>query len=375
MNGGEWRYIWQSEAWPRWHYDLALLATPLSRVTHAQGRLLGRLADVGMDLQQRAILNVLTGEVLQSSVIEGERLNGAAVRSSLARRLGVDEAGVPVADRAVEGMVQMVLDATLHYRLPLTAERLFAWQAALFPTGYSGMLPIRVGGWRDDSRGPMQVVTGPIGRQRVHYEAPPAARVAAEMAGFLVWINEASEESPIVRAGVAHLWFVTVHPFEDGNGRIARAIAEWLLARADGTPQRFYSLSAQIEREKKSYYLLLEQAQKGTLSLTDWLLWFLAMVEQAIIQAEQSVASVLSKARFWQRLAGIPLNERQIKLLNRLLDGFSGHLTSSKWAAIGKCSQDSALRDINDLLARGILSKTSAGGRSSRYLLTAELLE
>lgn len=363
-------YFWQSPDWPDWRYDLAALAEPLAAVSHAQGLLLGRLADVGLGVREQASLAALTEDVVRSSEIEGEALNVGSVRSSLARRLGLDIGALAPVDRQTEGVVEMVLDATLNSTTALTAERLFGWHAALFPTGYSGLAPIRVGQWRDDASGPMQVVSGAYGRQRVHFEAPPAARLPAEMARFLAWVNAPTSPEPaLLRAGLGHLWLVTLHPFDDGNGRIARAVGDLLLARADGSPQRFYSLSAQIQRERKAYYEMLESTQRGTLDVTAWLDWFLGVLLRAVQQAQLTLDSVLSKARFWQQVAGIPLNERQVKLLNRLLDGFEGKLTSGKWAAIAKCSSDTALRDINDLLARGLLCKSAASGRSTSYEL------
>lgn len=363
-------YFWQSPDWPNWRYDLAALAGPLAAVSHAQGRLLGRLADVGLRVREEASLAALTEDVVRSSEIEGEALNVGSVRSSLARRLGVDIGALAPVDRQTEGVVEMVLDATLNSATALTAERLFGWHAALFPTGYSGLAPIRVGQWRDDASGPMQVVSGAYGRQRVHFEAPPAARLPSEMARFLAWVNDpASSEPPLLRAGLGHLWLVTLHPFDDGNGRIARAMGDLLLARADGSPQRFYSLSAQIQRERKTYYEMLESTQRGTLDVTAWLDWFLGTLLRAVEQAHQALDTVLGKARFWQQAAGLPLNARQVKLLNRLLDGFEGKLTSGKWAAIAKCSSDTALRDLNDLLVRGLLVKSTASGRSTSYEL------
>lgn len=369
MNSGEYKYIWHSNDWPNWHYDLAALAGPLVEVSRAQGLLMGRLADVGMALRDQASLAALTDDVVKTSEIEGEQLSVESVRSSIARRLGVDIGTLAPVDRHVEGVVEMVLDATTNCQTPVTRERLFGWHAALFPTGYSGLSKIKVGGWRDDASGPMQVVSGPIGRQRVHYEAPPAARLEAEVSRFIGWLNVASHEPLLIKAGLGHLWFVTLHPFDDGNGRIARAIGDLLLARADGSPQRFYSLSAQIQRERSAYYNILERTQKGAMDVTEWLVWFLGTLHRAVDQAQQILDAVLTKARFWQRWAATPLNERQLKLLNRLLDGFEGKLTSSKWAAIAKCSPDTALRDINDLLARGVLRKSDAGGRSTSYLL------
>lgn len=369
MNSGDYKYIWQADDWPNWRYDLAALAGPMAEVSRAQGLLLGRLADVGMALRDQASLSALTSDVVKTSEIEGEQLNVESVRSSIARRLGVDIGALAPVDRHVDGVVEMVLDATANCEAPVTRERLFGWHAALFPTGYSGLSKIEVGGWRDDARGPMQVVSGSIGRQRVHFEAPPADRLEAEMYRFLEWVNAASGEPPLIKAGLAHLWFVTLHPFDDGNGRIARAIGDLLLARADGSRQRFYSLSAQIQRERNAYYDILERTQKGTLDVTAWLAWFLEVLHRAVDQAQHTLDAVLAKARFWQRFAGMPMNERQVKLLNRLLDGFEGKLTTSKWAAIAKCSPDTALRDINELLAHGALRKSAAGGRSTCYEL------
>ncbi|MBI5781870.1 MAG: Fic family protein [Rhodocyclales bacterium] len=373
MNSGDYTYIWQADDWPKWRYDLAALAGPMAEVSRAQGLLLGRLADVGMALRDQASLSALTSDVVKTSEIEGEQLNVESVRSSIARRLGVDIGALAPVDRHVDGVVEMVLDATANCAAPVTHERLFGWHAALFPTvfptGYSGLSKIKVGGWRDDAHGPMQVVSSSIGSQRVHFEAPPADRLEAETHRFLEWVNAASGEPPLIKAGLAHLWFVTLHPFDDGNGRIARAIGDLLLARADGSPQRFYSLSAQIQRERNAYYDILERTQKGTLDVTAWLAWFLEVLHRAVDQAQHTLDAVLAKARFWQRFAGMPMNERQVKLLNRLLDGFEGKLTTSKWAAIAKCSPDTALRDINELLAHGALRKSAAGGRSTSYEL------
>ena len=369
MNSGDYTYIWQASDWPNWHFDLGALAGPMAEVSRAQGVLLGRLADVGMTLRDQASLAALTEDVVKTSEIEGEQLNVESVRSSIARRLGVDIGALAPVDRHVEGVVEMVLDATANSDSPVSRERLFGWHAALFPTGYSGLAKIKVGGWRDDTSGPMQVVSGPIGRQRVHFEAPPADRLEAETSRFLDWLNAPSSDPPLLKAGLAHLWFVTLHPFDDGNGRIARAIGDLLLARADGSPQRFYSLSAQIQRERRAYYDILERTQKRSMDVTEWLAWFLDTLHRAIDQAQHTLDVVLTKTRFWQRWATMPLNERQVKLLNKLLDGFEGKLTSSKWAAIAKCSPDTALRDINDLLARGVLRKMDAGGRSTSYVL------
>ena len=371
MNHDDYLYIWLAPDWPLWRYDLTALAGRLADVSRAQGMLLGRLADVGTATRDQASLLALTDDVVKTSEIEGEHLNVASVRSSIARRLGVDVGALAPVDRHVEGVVEMVLDATANSAQPMTAERLFGWHAALFPTGYSGITRIKVAGWRDDANGPMQVISGPMGRQKVHFEAPSAEQLPSETARFLEWLNADSGEPPLIKAGLGHLWFVTLHPFDDGNGRIARAVGDLLLARADRSPQRFYSLSAQIQRDRKAYYEILERTQKGTLDVTAWLVWFLESLHRALDQAQHMLDAVLIKARFWQRWAATPFNERQVKVLNRLLDGFEGKLTSSKWAAIAKCSADTALRDINDLLVRGVLRKMAGGGRSTGYELNA----
>lgn len=375
MNSGDSTYIWQASNWPNWHYDLAALAGPLADVSRAQGLLLGRLADVGMALRDQASLATLTEDVIKTSEIEGERLDAASVRSSIARRLGVDIGALARVDRHVEGVVEMVLDATARCEAHLTRDRLFGWHAALFPTGYSGLAQIRVGAFRDDASGPMQVVSGPIGRRRVHFEAPSADRLDAEMARFIDWANADTTDHPILKAGLAHLWFVTLHPFDDGNGRIARAIGDLLLARADGSPQRFYSVSAQIQRERRDYYDVLERTQKSSLAVTPWLVWFLENMAAAVNTAQHTLDAVFAKTRFWQRWATTPMNARQVKLLNRLFDGFEGKLNSSKWAAIAKCSSDTALRDINELLAYGVLRRSARGGRSTSYEVNESPLE
>lgn len=371
MKRGDCLYIWQLIDWPDWRYDVSCLATPMAGVAHAQGHLAGRLADVGMPLRDQASLAALTQDVLKTSEIEGERLDVASVRSSIARRLGVDIGALAPVDRHVEGVVEMVLDATAHYDAPVTPERLYGWHAALFPTGFSGMSRVRIGAWRDDATGPMQVVSGPLGRQRVHFEAPPAHALDREMARFLDWMDGDSDVPPLLKAGLGHLWFVTVHPFDDGNGRIARAIGDLLLARAEHSSQRFYSVSAQIQRERADYYEILERTQKGTMDVTEWLAWFLGVLQRAVESAQFTVDEVLARSRFWQRWAGTPFNARQHKLLTRLLDGFHGKLTSSKWAAIAKCSPDTALRDINELVALGVLRKSDSGGRSTSYELAS----
>jgi Fic family protein len=373
MNSGNKNYIWQQTDWPHWEFDLKRLSVLLSQVRQAQVRFLGPMYGLGVGLRDQATLKVLTEDVLKTSEIEGGKLNPDLVRSSIARRLGVDIGGLAPTDRHVDGVVEMVLDATRNYQQPLTRERLLGWHAALFPTGYSGLARIRTGDWRDDASGPMQVVSGPIGRQKVHFEAPPAHLLDAEMSDFLLWFNVYQEDDPLVKAGLAHLWFVTIHPFDDGNGRIARAVSDMALARAENSSQRFYSLSAQIQRERNAYYDMLERTQKGSLNVTEWLEWFLGCLLRTMQGAEGTLSAVLAKARFWQQWAGTVMNERQIRVLNRLLDGFEGKLTSSKWAAIAKCSPDTALRDITDLLERGALIKSESGGRSTSYEVATPL--
>lgn len=325
------------------------------------------MARLGFDLKLEAQLEALTEDAVKSSEIEGEVLDRDSVRSSIARRLGVPIAAVTQADRRTEGIVEMLLDATGNHDAPLTPERLFGWQAALFPTGYSGLLRVRTGAWRDDAEGPMQVVSGPIGRQQVHYRAPPAQRLDAEMKMFLDWFNRRGEPEGLLRAGLAHLWFVTIHPFEDGNGRIARAIADQALAQTEGSGQRFYSMSSQIGKERSDYYDTLERTQKGALDVTDWLLWFLGCFSRAIDGAEASYVNVLHKADFWQRYTREPFTERQKTVLNRFLDGFEGKLTARKWAAIGKCSIPTAQRDINELVERGVLRRNPGGSKNTSY--------
>jgi Fic family protein len=325
------------------------------------------MESLGFQLQLDAVLVTLTEDVLKSSEIEGEKLNEEMVRSSIARRLWMDVGVMETVDRNVEGVVEMMLDATRRYDKPLTAERLFGWHASLFPTGRSGMKRINVGDWRDDAEGPMQVVSGPLGRQRVHFEAPAAKRLNGEMKAFLSWFNGTNENDWVVKASLAHLWFVTLHPFDDGNGRIARAIADMGLARSEKSSQRFYSMSAQIRQERRAYYDQLERAQRGTMDVTNWLEWFLDCLGHAIEGAQTTLATVLAKARFWESIAAIPLNERQRLVLSRLLDGFEGKLTTSKWAKLAKCSQDTATRDILALVSQGVLKRNAEGGRSTSY--------
>jgi Fic family protein len=363
-------YIYLLPDWPAFRWDRQALAAPLAEIRHRQGRLIGRMEGLGFSLQREAQLETLTLDVLKTSDIEGEKLDAGQVRSSIARRLGLDTGGTIAVERHVEGVVKMMLDATQHFDTPLSEERLFGWHAALFPTGRSGMRKIVAGGWRDDASGPMQVVSGPVGRETVHYEAPAAPRVPEEMTRFLTWANTTDDKTDdVLRAALAHLWFVTIHPFDDGNGRIARAIADWQLARSERSSQRFYSMSAQIRIERNDYYTMLERTQKGTLEITGWMEWFVGCLGRAFEGTESTLAAVLRKARFWERHASRRLNERQREVLNLLLDGFEGKLTTKKWAAITKSSHDTALRDIQSLIELGILRQDAAGGRSTSYLI------
>lgn len=363
-------YIYQLPDWPHFTWQQDQIAAILAEVRHRQGRLLGRMETLGFNLQAEASLQTLTLDVLKSSEIEGELLDADQVRSSIAQRLGMDIAGLVPADRHVEGIVEMMLDATQQYQEPLSEDRLFGWHAALFPTGRSGMHKIVVGAWRDNTKNdPMQVVSGAMGKEKVHFEAPEADRLNVEMNQFITWFNENSSMDAVIKAAIAHLWFVTVHPFDDGNGRVARAIADMQLARADGTPHRFYSMSAQIRKDRNEYYDILEATQKGSLDITRWLLWFLQCLDRAITATDETLGGVLRKARFWEKYGVTPLNDRQRQMLNKLLDGFEGKLNTSKWAKITKASQDTALRDIQDLIDKKILIKETGGGRSTSYIL------
>jgi Fic family protein len=362
-------YIHERPDWPEVHWSSEQLAGRLAQVRHKQGRLLGRMESLGFNLKAEASLQTLTEEIVKSSEIEGEILDRDQVRSSIARRLGMDIGALTPADRNVEGIVEMMLDATQKYDQPLTEERLFGWHAAVFPTGRSGMLKIVVGAWRTEQSGAMQVVSGPLGQEHIHFEAPAAKRLKTEMSAFLDWLNSNQEQDPVIKAALAHLWFVTIHPFEDGNGRIARAIADLALARSEQSPQRFYSMSAQIRKERNAYYNILERTQRGTLDITGWLEWFLQCLDRAFDGADAIIGNVLHKAKFWEQHNAQGVSDRQRLLLNRLLDGFEGKLTSSKWAKIAKVSQPTATRDIEDLIERGILQKDAAGGRSTSYSL------
>ena len=365
-------YIHEIQGWPEFRWDEASLAERLAAVRHRQGRLLGRMEGLGFDLRNEAMLRTLTSDVVKSSEIEGENLNSEQVRSSIARRLGIDIGALTPADRDVEGVVEMMLDATHNFDKPLDSDRLFGWHASLFPTGRSGMTKIIVGDWRDAGSGPMQVVSGSFGRERVHFEAPEADRLNAETKYFLEWFNREQRIDPVIKAANAHLWCVTIHPFEDGNGRIVRTIADMALARSEESAQRFYSMSTQIQQERNAYYDMLEATQNGDLDITPWLTWFLECLDRAFNGAEDALGNVFAKARFWEKHAGAELNARQRDILNRLLDGFEGKLTSSKYAKIEKCSQDTASRDINGLIELGALKKDAAGGRSTSYSLVAD---
>jgi Fic family protein len=366
------KYIHECPEWPRFRYDETKLLPLVAEVRHRQGRLIGKMAGLGFQQRAEASLSNLTAEIIKSNAIEGNFLDVDEVRSSIARRLGMDAGGVTLASRDVEGVVEMMLDATRGFASALTRERLFGWHACLFPSGHSGMRKIGVGRWRTQESGPMQVVSGPIGKERIYFEAPSAERLQVEMDAFLEWFRGLGEE-PVIRAGMAHFWFVTIHPFEDGNGRIARAIAEMALAQADGFPERYYNMSSRIESERRDYYAVLERCQKGSLDITDWLEWFLGCLGRALDDAEKNIASALRRAGFRDRLRHHELNARQSKVIDLLIEGFSGKLTSSKYAKIAKCSADTALRDIKQLLVSGLLEKDGAGGRSTAYLLKENL--
>jgi Fic family protein len=368
-------YIHELRDWPQFHWDKERISKVLPDIRHKQGRLLGRMEALGFILRQEAELDTLTAEVIKSSEIEGEKLDAEQVRSSVARRLGMNIGALKPVDRNVEGAVEMMLDAARNYSQTLTAERLFSWHAELFPAGRSSMRRVSVGSWRDDGSGPMQVVSGPIGKEHIHFEAPAATRVDAEMAAFLDWFNSSADIDLVLKAGLAHLWFVTIHPFDDGNGRIARAIADLVLARSENSPQRFYSVSAQIQQERSAYYGVLEHTQKGTMDVTLWMEWFLGCLGRAIDGAQTILGKVLAKASFWKTHANVRLNDRQRLVINRLLDGFEGKFTTSKYAKLAKCSQDTALRDILVLVERSILNKNTAGGRSTSYVIANVLLQ
>jgi Fic family protein len=362
-------YIHERKDWPEFKWDEAKLLPLLADVRHLQGRLLGRMETLGFALREEATLQTLTQDVIKTSEIENEKLDRDQVRSSIARRLGIDIGGLYNKDRNIEGIVEVMLDATRKYNKPLTEERLFGWHGALFPTGRSGLNKIIVGKWRTKESGPMEVVSGAYGRERIHYEAPDYNRLKKEMAAFFKWFEKESDIDPVLKSALSHFWFVSIHPFDDGNGRIARAIADMQLSRCEKSPQRFYSMSSQIQKERNGYYDVLEACQKGTLDITAWMDWFLLCLRRAINSSEETLETVLIKARFWGNNIEKPLNDRQRIVLNLLFDSFEGKLTSSKWAKITKCSQDTATRDINDLIEKNILVKNDAGGRSSSYSL------
>ncbi|MEM9243650.1 MAG: Fic family protein [Pseudomonadota bacterium] len=363
-------WIYEYQNWSNFTWDAEALASKLADIRYRQGHLLGRMESLGFELKREASLNMLTNDVVKSSAIEGESLDSEEVRSSIARRLGVNIAGLVPASRDVEGIVEMMLDATQQFSKPLTKDRLFGWHAALFPTGRSGMRRITVGGWRTIDVGPMQVVSGPIGRETIHFEAPNADQLESEIQVFLDWFGNSQDIDPVLKAGIAHFWFVTIHPFEDGNGRIARAICDMALARADGTANRFYSLSTQIESERKTYYIQLEKQQRGSPEITGWLAWFLDCLGRAISSAEIALGNILFKARLWDKINQKPVNKRQCFIINRMLDDdFKGYMHTSKYAKLAKCSTDTALRDIQDLKKRGIFIQNPGGGRSTSYSL------
>ncbi len=362
-------YIHEKENWTNFTWDNHKVMVRLGEARNIQGRLLGKMESLGFDLQIEAVLNTLTLDVLKSSEIEGEYLEIEQVRSSIARRLGIDIAGAVESERNVEGIVEMMLDATQRNDLPLTKDRLFGWHAALFPTGWSNLYRITVADWRKDTTGPMQVVSGPMGKEEVHFQAPGSDRIEHEMQKFLKWFENEDEIDLVLKAAISHLWFVTIHPFDDGNGRIARAITDMMLARSDKSIRRFYSMSAQIRVDRKQYYEKLEKAQKGNSDITEWILWFLQCLINAIDSTEETLSKIFHKAEFWKLHSTTIFNDRQQKIINRLLDGFDGKLTTSKWGKINKCSQDTALRDIQDLIRKDILQKEASGGRSTNYEL------
>jgi Fic family protein len=365
-------YIHERKDWPEFHWNkTSLTVNLLAEARYLQGQLLGRMGALGFELQEEATLQSLTSDVIKSSEIEGEKLNKSQVRSSIAKRLGVDIGGGSAhLDRNVEGIVEVMLDATRNYELPLTSERLFGWHSSLFPTTKSGLQRVSIGKWRTKESGPMQVVSGAYGREKVHYEAPSFDRLKKEMNRFLKWFELTDETDLVIKSACAHFWFVTIHPFDDGNGRIARAIGDMMLARSEKCGKRFYSMSSQIQKERKSYYDILESCQKGSLDITAWIEWYLNCLKRSIDFSQELLESILVKARFWENHVGESFNFRQRKIINQLFDGFEGHLTTSKWAKITKCSQDTALRDIHDLLDRKILFKNEAGGRSTNYILS-----
>ena len=362
-------YIYQQKQWPNFTWDNEALLPVLGHVRYLQGKLIGKMQFLGFDLQNEALLKTLTQEAFKTSEIEGESLNLQQIRSSVARKLGIEIAGLVPSNRNVEGVVEMLLDATQNYQSTLSRERLFNWHSALFPTGSSGLFKIITGDWRDDAKGSMQVVSGVVGKEKIHYQAPKASVINLEMNQFLFWLNAKSNIDPVLKAGIAHLWFISIHPFDDGNGRIARAITDSQLAASDGTSQRFYSMSAQIQKQREEYYNILEQTQKGNLDITPWLSWFLKCLRGAINLSDLALESTINKHKFWNKNANKINNERQKFVLSILLDGFRGKINTSKWAKLTNSSTDTALRDIQDLVKKGILIKKDKGGRSTAYEL------
>ena len=362
-------YIHEKDNWTNFTWNEKLISKKLAETRNLQGRLLGKMESLGFDQQDEAVLNTLTLEIVKSSEIEGEILDLEQVRSSVARRLGIELAGAIESERHIDGIVEMMLDATQRYDSPLTKNRLFGWHSSLFPTGWSNMYKIIVADWRKDTTGPMQVVSGAMGKEKIHFESPNSDRIDVEMENLINWIESENEIDPVLKSAIVHLWFITIHPFEDGNGRITRAITEMLLARSDNSVKRFYSMSSQIRVERKQYYEILEKTQKGTSEITDWILWFLECLKNSFESTSELLSKILIKAEFWKINSKTILNERQQKMLNKLLDGFDGKLTTSKWGKICKCSQDTALRDIQDLIKKEILQKEKSGGRSTNYEL------
>lgn len=363
-------YIHELEEWPNFFWDEYKITSLLTQISLKQGRVMGGMESIGFHLRDETVLDAITEEVVKTSEIEGEILDPSLVRSSVARHLGMEVAALDTIDRNIEGVVEMMLDATQRYDQPVTKERLFDWHASLFPTGRSGFSKIQVGGWR---KGHVDVISGPVGREKIHFEAPAAERVDKEMEMFLHWLNNENVINLVLKAALAHLWFVTIHPFDDGNGRIGRAIADLILARSENSSRRFYSLSAQIQKDRKTYYTILERTQKGDLDVSEWLEWFVSCLSRAIETTLSSLERIISKGHFWEALADVSLNERQRKIINCLLDGLEGKLTSSKWAKMTKCSQDTAYRDIMHLMDVGILVKNADGGRSTSYSLAKHL--
>ncbi len=360
------KYIYEQPNWTHFSWDDKSINALFGEVKLLQGKLIGQMNALGFSEKEEATLTTLTLEVVKSSEIEGEHLNYEQVRSSIARRLGLNVAGMIPSSRHIEGVVEMMLDATQRFDLPLTEERLFGWHAALFPTGYSGPYLIEVGKYRT---GEMQVVSGAMGKEKIHYEAIKPQFVQTEMRLFLDWFNAENNIDPVLKAAVAHFWFIIIHPFDDGNGRIVRAVTEMLLSRAEGSGERFYSLSSQLLSKRKEYYAVLQKVQHSSGDITEWISWFLENLKESILTSENTTQKILAKAAFWKKHENTPINERQRLILNKLLHDFTGKLQSSKWAKITKTSNDTALRDIKDLIEKGILQKTNEQGRSSNYEL------